>query len=86
MINPDKTALVIGAGIAGSSLAYQLAKRLKLFEIDVLKCYLRKETGPFIIIHQLSVIMKTHFNFCAQLCNKNLNFAEQVFAIFIMYS
>ena len=27
MINPDKTALIIGAGIAGSSLAYQLAKR-----------------------------------------------------------
>ena len=27
MIKPDKTALIIGAGIAGSSLAYQLAKR-----------------------------------------------------------
>ena len=27
MINPDKTALIICAGIAGSSLAYQLAKR-----------------------------------------------------------
>jgi len=27
MINPDKTALIIGAGIAGSTLAYQLAKR-----------------------------------------------------------
>ena len=27
MITPDKTALIIGAGIAGSSLAYQLAKR-----------------------------------------------------------
>ena len=27
MINPDKTALIIGEGIAGSSLAYQLAKR-----------------------------------------------------------
>ena len=27
MINPDKTALILGAGIAGSGLAYQLAKR-----------------------------------------------------------
>ena len=27
MINPNKTALILGAGIAGSGLAYQLAKR-----------------------------------------------------------
>ena len=27
MINPDKTALILGAGIAGSGLAYELAKR-----------------------------------------------------------